>query len=83
MKFKVSVHKIEPVVEMNIEADCRVDALKKAYALLDTNNNNAYILGVEQDSPAADICASHLKNVIMANLAKPGYPFYFGNGLRG
>lgn len=82
MKFKVNVHKIEPVAEMNVEADCQVDAMKKAFELLDTNNKT-YILVVEKDSPAADICATHLQNIMAEGLNRAGYKFNDGNVLWG
>ena len=82
MKFKVNVHKIEPVAEMDVEADCQVDAMKKAFELLDTNNKT-YILVVEKDSPTADICAAHLQNIMAEGLNHAGYKFNDGNVLWG
>jgi len=78
MKFKINVHKIGHVADLEIEAEGKADAAEKVKDLLGTDNGT-YMLVVE--SPAPNICKTHLQQIIMAELAKPGYEYYFSDGL--
>lgn len=81
MKFKVSAYTVKHTVDLNVEAENKEEALKKAAEVLDTANN-LFILAADlnSSSPAVNICTKHLQNIIKASGL--GYQFYFGDGLR-
>lgn len=49
MKFKVGIHKLGHVADMQVEADDKFAAARKVRAMLDTSNG-VYILTVDIDS---------------------------------
>ncbi len=82
MKVKVGVFQVSHKADMEIEAEDKMAATKKAVELLDTKDGT-YILIVEQNSSTEDICISHLKRVLETEFSKIPYHFYFGDYRRG
>lgn len=79
MKFKVCAHKVEHVADMTIEAENKVEAVRKAEGLLDTENG-VYILVVDLDSlsPTAKARADQFARIINSMQSSLRYQYYMG-----